>query len=87
MTEAPVRIVSDGKQTKVFLQDGTEVKGITKLRFDPIDGPWPASVEITIWMAELDVMAHPLLSLATVRQAAHAHGYSLAWEGGPEVAK
>ncbi len=75
-----VRIVSEGGigfGTRVLLEDGTEVPGVTAVALGPITPDAVTTAEISLAFVGLDVAAHPLLSLESLREAAAHHGLRL----------
>jgi len=74
-----IRIKSGGPlshSVTATLADGTPISGITQIdiRIAPND---IVRAEVEIMVEAVDVEAHPLLTLETLRQAAAAHGYNL----------
>lgn len=65
-----------GHGTRITTPDGTEIEGITgidiSLRPNAI-----VMAKVEVMMAGLDLTAHPLLGLETVRAAADAYGFAL----------
>lgn len=79
-----IRIVAEGGTThgtRVYTEDGKEIQGVTsvKVSMRPNDFVF-AHVEVLV--ASVDVAAHPLLGLDTIRAGAAAHGYKLVKVGG-----
>ena len=74
-----VRIVSSSGMslgTKVYAEDGVEIKHVNHLQINfPINGA--VTADIGIAAVACDIEAHPLLSLKTVMEAAELYGYKL----------
>lgn len=65
-----------GIGTKVSTEGGADIEGITELTISiRPDDLVTATVEVMV--ADLDVAAHPLLGLDSLRAAAKAYGYTL----------
>ncbi len=78
MTESLVRIVSDGTffGSRVELLSGEALAGISHVSISMGPGLHPrACFEITPKM--IDILAHPLLELETVRASAALYGFAL----------
>ena len=74
-----IRIKSNGPigvGAEITTEDGTPVQGVrsVNLRLAP-DELVTADMEVIV--GQVDVTAHPLLGLETLRDAAAAHGYAL----------
>ena len=79
-----IRIKCEGGMAysaRIENMDGTTIDGVTGLRLvmDPNDF---VRAELEIRVGSVDVQAHPLLGLETVKEAAAAHGYRLVPAGG-----
>jgi len=61
---------------EISTMDGQPIDGVTHMsvRFAPVD---IVRAEIEIFVGAVDVTAHPLLTLETIKSAAAAHGYRL----------
>jgi hypothetical protein len=62
--------------TEVTMPDGYKVPGVSRIALN-IGDDRILKATIDMRVAALDVHAHPLLGLETVREAAAAHGYRL----------
>ena len=74
-----IRIKCDGgvsQAAQITTEDGTEIRGIRSLnlRMEP-NSVVTADMEVIV--GQVDVTAHPLLGLETLKEAAAAHGYAL----------
>ena len=74
-----IQIKSEGissNGTQILTESGETVHGVTglSLRFQP-DAVVVADLSIAVF--GVDVQAHPLLDLASLEEAAAAHGYRL----------
>jgi hypothetical protein len=66
--------------TKILAEDGSNISGVTAvdIAIRPNDA---VTATLEIYTAGLDIHAHPLLGLETVRAAAEAHGFVLVPKG------
>ena len=74
-----IRIESDGTAmgTRVSLPDGTPVTGIKAVAFQPITPLGIVRVGIYIDIAQVDIFAHPLLTMECLQEAAAVYGLQL----------
>lgn len=65
-----------GVGTHVLTECGEEIGGVTgvTLKIRPND---VVTAEVSVRVASVDVLAHPILDLASLEEAAAAHGYRL----------
>lgn len=74
-----LRIKSDGmtgRGAKITTADGSEVPGVTSCDIS-LKPDMKTFATLDIMLASVDVLAHPLLGLETVRAAAKFYGYEL----------
>jgi hypothetical protein len=74
-----IRIQSDGQTgygTRVTTADGQPIPGVQSIDIQMgLDSLTTAKMRIIV--GAVDVMAHPLLDLDTIKEAAQAHGFVL----------
>lgn len=64
------------QDVKITTDAGETVEGVTKVTIAMNPGK-VNKAEVDILVSEVDVMAHPLLSLETIKRAAAEYGYKL----------
>lgn len=76
VSTAPGGELSVGGSVRVLAEGGAAIEGVRSVdvRIRPGD---IVQAEVSLLVGGLDVHAHPLLSLETVKAAAAAHGYRL----------
>lgn len=80
-TAAQGKQVMTAHGTKVYADDGTEITGVLRISISPLDVSSIVTAEIELCISKLDVTAHPLLDLKSLREAAEIHGYRLVPKG------
>lgn len=63
--------------TKVFTASGEEICGVSRIEIRPLDHASMVEAEITVVVSPDTIEAHPLLSLASLEEAAALRGLKL----------
>ena len=73
-----VRVVSDGSFAGSRIEDaaGGQIDGVTGAVVTIADGK-PPRVALEVRVSGLDILAHPLLGLETLKASAAVHGFAL----------
>lgn len=74
-----IRIKSEGGNaaiTEITTEDGAPIDGIKSVSVS-FDAEKMVTAEVFVMVGRVDVMAHPLLGLDTLQEAAAVHGYKL----------